>query len=163
MEIEINQLGRKSWLAYVKLFVWYIVTVFLIELVLAILNGFELIPFSSDIIYSKVILIGFLVLLLYSLWDTASYQLYYDEEGIWVFSGVLPWSKGVNGVRWRDLDGASYKIGAVAWFTNSYDVIINHRYTKENEIYLSDMWKGNKIVAIINEEHNKLIVNSEIK
>jgi len=161
--MEIIELGKKSWLAYVKSLIFSIFQVVMIGLILVILDGFGLLPFSSDIIYNKVILIGFIGLFLYRLWDISSYKLYYDEEGIWMFSGVLPWTKGVSGVRWRDLDSAGSKINAIAWFTNSYDVVLNHRYTKENEIYLSDMWKGNKRVAIINEEHNKLIVNSEIK
>ena len=160
--MEIIELGKKSWLAYVKSLIFSIFPVVMIGLILEILDGFGWLPFSSDII-DNVVLIGFIGLFLYSLWDISSYRLYYDEEGIWMSSGVLPWTKGVRGVKWRDLDSASYKINAIAWFTNSYDVILNHRYTKENEIYLSDMWKGNKMVAIINEEHNKLIVNSEIK
>jgi len=162
MDEEVIILGKKSWLAYVKSFVLSFVFVMLGSLIVGILDVFIDFPISYEVFNNIIYPIVLLVFSAYKLWDTSSYILYYDTEGIWYFSGVLPWTKGVRGVRWRDLDNATCRIGAISWFTNSYDVRINHRYTKENEIYLSDMWKGNKIVEIINEEHNRLIINAEI-
>lgn len=53
---------------------------------------------------------------------------------IWVYSGVLPWSKGVAGIKWRDLDEAVYFQGPVSGALRSYCLRIGHRFTKSSEI-----------------------------
>lgn len=86
-----------------------------------------------------------------------SYVLYMDDSGIWLRRGVLPWSKGVVGVKWRDLDGALYFTGFVSWATNSYTVHLGHRFTKSSEIHISHMHAGKKAVETINGKHAQMI------
>lgn len=40
--------------------------------------------------------------------DLRAVHLYCGDVGVWVYSGVLPWNKGVAGVKWRNLDEAVY-------------------------------------------------------
>lgn len=92
---------------------------------------------------------------------TRSYKLYMDDSGVWIFHGLLPWRRGSYGVKWRDLDEAIYYTGFMAWFFSSYTVTVSHRFTRENEITLSHVYKGNKAVEQINLRVQELLLKSE--
>ncbi len=77
--------------------------------------------------------------------------LYYDESGVWVFEGILPWSKGLRGVKWRDMDEATFVTGFWAWLLRSYTIRISHRFTKESEILLTHMYNGKAVSQQINQ------------
>jgi hypothetical protein len=91
-----------------------------------------------------------------------SYVLYYDEMGIWCFSGVLPWKKGVIGVKWRDLDESVYFQTLWSWLFKSYSIRIGHRFTKSNEVFLTHMKLGNDASMFINGRHQTLIREAKI-
>ena len=76
-----------------------------------------------------------------------------DADGVWEASGVLPWAKGVRGVKWDDLDEAAYSMGFWGWLFNSHRVVIRHRYKKGYEIALDDMRAGSEAALRINEMH----------
>jgi len=81
-----------------------------------------------------------------------SFLLYYDDIGVWLYSGVLPWKRGVAGVKWRDLDEAVFTNSFASWLTQSYTVVIRHRFTKENEILVTQMANGKRAVMTINQQ-----------
>ncbi|RYV01830.1 hypothetical protein SOPP22_15865 [Shewanella sp. OPT22] len=133
-------ISKKSWVAYVKpLVILFIVFLFLI--------GFH---FLLGII---PILLSILVIL-----HIRSVELYVDNDGVWIYSGIFPWNKGSSGVKWRDLDEAVYYTGFFSWLVKSYTVKISHRFTKDSEIVLSNMKSGEKAVPLINEYH-KVSIN----
>jgi hypothetical protein len=78
-----------------------------------------------------------------------------DLDGVWVYSGIFPWSKGSFGVKWRDIDSASFKTGFFSWALRTYDIRVGHRFTKDSEIVLSSVYKGQEAVVHINELHKK--------
>ncbi len=84
-------------------------------------------------------------------------QLYYDDFGVWVTSGVLPWQKGVSGVKWRDMDEATYEQGFLSWITRSYTVRIGHRFTKASEIRLTNIARGKDVMGIIATRQQAMI------
>lgn len=150
---EIKNLSRKSWTAYVGL---------------ALISIIILIPICAACwSYSwKLGLVTTLAVLAYITYQVLlnrSYNLYYDDTGVWVYSGVFPWAKGVNGVLWRDLDGAVMFQTFFSWLFKSYSVRIGHRYTKTSEIFLTHINKGHDVVAEINVHHKKLISNGVLK
>ncbi|WP_445369235.1 hypothetical protein ACH5Y9_08230 [Methylomonas sp. BW4-1] len=83
--------------------------------------------------------------------------LYTNEDGVWVYSGILPWSKGTNGVKWRDLEDAVYFTGFLSWALKSYTVRIGHRFTKTREIVLPHIARGNLAVEHINQLHREVL------
>ncbi len=83
--------------------------------------------------------------------------LYYDEVGVWVYSGVLPWKKGIAGVKWRDMDDASFEQGFWSWVTRSYTIRIGHRFTKSSEIVLSNIGNGKNAVGTLNAQQQLMI------
>ncbi len=151
-----NSIGKISWFGYIKAVIWSILVGILImfagSIILSLIAQF--VEFDLDSVLNIFLIILIPILIVYNILDLRSITLYCDDEGIWLYSGILPWTKGVYGVSWRDLDSANYKTGFLSWLTNSYDVIISHRFTKENEVYVKDIWNGNKLVPLINQQHN---------
>src|SRR5690349_4673241 len=91
---QAHVVGVKSWIAYLG------------TMLLAALLFFGLLPLAwmwnqvaaGVVFVLSALLIGYRLLLLRSV------QLYYDDVGVWTYSGLLPWKKGVSGVKWRDMD-----------------------------------------------------------
>ena len=142
--------GVKSWVAYLGLLA-----------LAALLMGAVFLAFAfagpyADIIGGAVMVVSALVVG-YRFLMIHSVQLYYDDVGVWVYSGVLPWKKGVAGVKWRDMDEATFEQGFWSWITRSYTIRIGHRFTKESEIRLTDIGGGKDAVATLNTRHQGLI------
>ena len=145
-------IGRKSWLAYLGSFIGFLF--FAISVPGSIYLGTENTLWS--LIGLSVVAITYLYVVLY----LKSYKLYVNQKGVWIDSGVLPWESGAHGVKWQDLNEASYKTGFVSWITNSYKICISHRYTKTSEIFLTNIWAGKKAVLKINRIHSDMLSNS---
>jgi hypothetical protein len=139
--------GVKSWIAYFG------------TLVIAAALFFGLLPlaFLWNEIAAGVVLVLSAVLVGYRLLMLRSVQLYYDDVGVWTYSGILPWKKGVSGVKWRDMDEATFSPGFWSWITGSYTVRIGHRFTKANEIVLTDIARGKAAVTTLNACQQELI------
>lgn len=142
-------LCAKSWTAYIG------------TLVLGALLFFGLLPLAfqwnelaaAAVFAASALLVGYRVLMI------RSYRLYYDDVGVWLFRGILPWSKGVSGVKWRDMDEASFVQGFWSWLLKSYTIRIGHRFTKSSEIVLTSMDRGNLAVATLNTRLQQMIRN----
>jgi hypothetical protein len=142
-----NVVGVKSWVAYLGL-----------TLLAAIAYG-VLLPLAflwHQFAAAGVMLVA-TALLVYRFLMIRSVQLYYDDIGVWVYSGVLPWQKGYAGVKWRDMDEASFEQGFWSWITRSYSIRIGHRFTKESEIRLTQIANGKDAVATLNGKHQDMI------
>ena len=139
-------IGRKSWLAYFGVAV----------LALILLGGVLPLAFLWNETAAIGVLLASGALLFYRVALLRSVQLYVDDAGVWVHAGVLPWKKGVTGVKWRDVDEATYAQGFWSWLTRSYMVRIGHRFTKSNEIVLTNIGGGKQAVATINARHHAL-------
>lgn len=144
-------LARKSWTAYVA-------TIF-VGLVSIAVNGLVLqFSFVLGIALTVIVVLA----TSYKLFEIHSYTLFYDDAGVWFYGGVLPWSKGSRGVKWRDLDEALYTPSLMSWLFSSYSVRIGHRYTKANEIFLSQMAHGNEAVMTINGLHREMVRSNQL-
>ena len=97
--------------------------------------------------------------LVYRILLLRSTVLFMSDEGVWVYSGILPWNKGASGVRWRDVDDASYVPGFLGWALKAYTIRIGHRFTRGSEIVLRAVKDGNRAVEQINAEHSSYLRN----
>ena len=139
----------KSWTAYVGI---------AIRLVLLIGLSFAALYWQPT--YWHVIALLVLTALLFIGYQFAllrSYQLYYDDIGVWIYSGVLPWKRGVAGVKWRDLDEAIFYNSFWSWISSSYTIQLKHRFTKASEIVEANMASGKQVVIAINQQHQQRI------
>ena len=142
-----TSLGGKSWTAYVR--------VVLIGIVLLLVV--TPLAFSASVVAGIVVLAVSLAFIVYQFLLLKSFHLYFDDVGVWVYSGVLPWNKGVAGVKWRDLDEAVYFQSMSSWLFKSYSIRIGHRFTKSSEILLSHWGSGHEAVMAINGQHQELV------
>ncbi|GGX74549.1 hypothetical protein GJV26_14545 [Massilia dura] len=136
----------KAWTAYTGCLLLAVVAVFVLRLAF---RHSELA--AAGVLAAATLLIGYRMLLIRSV------QLYYDDVGVWLYSGILPWSRGVRGVKWRDMDEAVYVQSLRSWLSRSWTIRVGHRFTKANTIVLSDMARGREAVTIINERHQQMI------
>ena len=154
-----NVVGVKSWLAYLGTFTLALVLfggfILFGALLPEVFLGFEIV--AAGVLAVCAIIVGYRFL------QTRSVRLYYDDVGVWVFSGVLPWKKGIAGVKWRDMDEATFEQGFWSWITGSYTIRIGHRFTKESEIRLTDIAGGKDAVAKLNAYHQGLIREGRVE
>jgi hypothetical protein len=141
-------LGGKSWSAYVGTIA--------IGFVAAIFTAGMATAYSATTV--AIFAVVWIAYVAYKILSISSYCLYYDSVGVWVSSGVLPWQKGVSGVKWRDLDEAVYFKSMGSWLLKSYGIRIGHRFTKTSEIVLTSWADGNQVVARINAKHHELVI-----
>lgn len=142
-----NVVGVKSWVAYLGLLV-----------LAALLFGVALpLTFLWNEVAAAVVMALSAVIVGYRFLLLRSVQLYYDDVGVWVYSGVLPWKKGIAGVKWRDMDEATFEQGFWSWISRSYTVRIGHRFTKASEIRLTDIAGGKDAIGTLNARQQAMI------
>lgn len=147
---EATYLSHKAWTAYFS--------VVLTTLVVALVAGgglwYGLHRAGIVAIVVALVLLGGFVRSL----AIRSERLYSDAIGVWATQGLLPWSRGVRGIKWRDLDVAAYYPGFWSWLLSSYTLRIGHRYAKDNEIRLTQMANAKQAVTAINEQHQRMLL-----
>ncbi len=139
-------LARKSWTAYIRVF-------FLGLVALLLLAAFWGANWKGGLLLT-VPVVAFLA---YQVMELRSHTLYVDDIGVWHSRGILPWSKGISGVKWRDLDEAVFVQGIGSWLLKSYTVRIGHRFTKANEIIMTHMAGGHEAVMAVNAMHQEMV------
>ena len=143
----VTTLARKSWTAYIRM----------------TLLGVVLLLVVVPIAWRQSTGVGILVLLLvvaflaYQVLTIRSHHLYFDERGVWLERGILPWNKGVVGVKWRDVDEAVFFQNIWSWLFKSYTIRLGHRFTKSSEIMLPHMARGHEAVMSVNSKHQELV------
>lgn len=145
----IGPIFRVSWVAFIK-------PVSLSVLALLIFIGAT----QGNIWAAAVVTLLVLIYLTYQVLMLRSIQLYTDSDGVWVFRGIFPWDKGVNGVKWRDLEDAVFYPNFLSWALKSYTVRVGHRFTKSSEIVLRHIANGKDAAIHINEFHKQALLGT---
>lgn len=141
---------RMAWTAYIRPVI-----------VFAVICSIGAAFYNNEIHTAGVLICVFAVtLLVYQILSIRSVLLFTNDEGVWVFSGIFPWSKGTAGVKWRDLEDAVYFTGFWSWALKSYTVRVGHRFTKSSEIVLPHIARGNVAVEHINTFHSQVLAIS---
>jgi len=153
--IDPKKRWKVSWVGYIRAIIStiirtaiYLLALLIVSNILSAIFSFDLKPYKQERQVLAIIFVA--VLLLIKILYTRSISLYYDDIGVWNFSGIFPWSKGITGVKWENIDEATYKTGFLNWAFKSYEVTIKHKYTKANEIILPNILKGDNAVMHIN-------------
>ena len=74
-----------------------------------------------------------------------------------MYRGILPWQRGVVGLKWRDIEIATFAQNLTSWSTHSYSLDVLDRYTRKPELVLTSMFEGDKAVMYINTRLNEMI------
>lgn len=105
---------------------------------------------ANFILVGYGILFAAIIKVIYDFAWRRHFVFYYDDDGVWVYRGLLPWNKGTDGVNWRDIADAAYDSGFFSWLTKSYRVRVSPRFTQSAEILVAHIKRGNQAVAVIN-------------
>jgi hypothetical protein len=135
-------LGRKAWTAYIGV----------TFLAIVILFAASLAWHYMFVWFGVSILVVGLAVVIVKIMELRAYRLYTNEMGVWLSTGILPWTKGVRGVKWRDVDDATYTRSLGSWLLKSYAIRIGHRFTRTNELLLDGVAHGDKVVTAINAQ-----------
>lgn len=135
-----------SWLAYVApTLVWLLVA------------GIGAVMVVYYVVVGAAVMVIATAVYVYQFMLLRSVRLYADEMGVWMFRGILPWAKGVSGVKWRDLDEAVFYQTFWGWLMKTHNLRIGHRFTRESEIFAQSIFRGDVAVREINQHHMELI------
>lgn len=150
---------RLSWVPYVKTviaFIAILVAGFIVSV--SVLNSVSTNQSRHTVIGLTVI--GLLLAIgaaIYKILYLRSVHLYTNDAGVWLFRGVLPWQRAIWGVKWRDIEAASYYPGFFSWILRSYTVRIGHRFTRTSEIVLGHVARGDRAAEHINGLHQVML------
>lgn len=144
---SVNMLARKSWTAYVRT---ALLGLFALGLVVPMAWRASVVVGLTTLLLAALIL-GYKILMI------RSHRFYFDEMGVWLERGILPWNKGIVGVKWRDLDEAIFFQNLWSWLFKSYTVRVGHRFTRSNELVLPHMDRGHEAVMKVNSIHQELV------
>lgn len=136
---------RLSWVAYIRPVIF--------------LLGMQLLSALFPSVIHYILAVLALAWFVYWVMDARALRIYANENGVWVQSGILPWTRGVSGVKWRDVADASYYPNFISWAAKSYRVRIGHRFTKSSEIFIAHVRDGNRAVEMINGMHHQFITD----
>lgn len=147
-------IASKSWTAYCG--------VIASEVLILLGGGSYLLLTKEYRIWVVLFLLGSLGFLAYRILEIRSHKLFYDNQGVWHSSGILPWTSGIRGVKWRDMGEAVFYQSALGWLTNSYSVRVTHRFTKSGEIRMSHTANGLQASGRINLLHQEFVDRVEV-
>lgn len=150
-----HQIWVVSWLAYVPHILMGIALLFVMTLAMTITKetGGALI-FVSAI----CVIFGFVA---YKAYYLSRIRLYYNDQGIWVFRGVFPWTRGVYGVKWRDFEDCIYTTSFFYWITKGFPVTIRPRFSNNPHIPLPPIHHGRRAVETINNAAAKYVSQTD--
>jgi len=142
-------IGRKSWVAYVGLLIRYAIIFGVIYFLVINLSTEPDFNWVKE--YSLYVYAFFGIIFIYRFAVLLSYKVSVTDEGVWLHFGILPWAIGGNGLRWNDADMAFYYPNFLSWITNSYTIMVNHKYTNASDFMASSIWRGRKVCGEIAE------------
>lgn len=156
---QTHNVFRLSWLAYIKTTLKFLLLIILITVGTAMASGSAKDPAELYLGIGIGCTISLIVIAFftYRVLFLRSVQVYTDDIGVWLYRGILPWSKGTLGVKWRDLEDAVYYPNFVSWLFRSYTVRVGHRFTKTSEIVVADLSHGREAVEHINGVHREML------
>lgn len=148
---EIFKEYKLSWVAYVRPLIVFLILCGLSVLLAAV----------NEWLCVVGVVVSFL-LFVYQVLLLRTVSIYTNANGVWMFRGLFPWSKGITGVKWRDLEEASFFMGFVSWACNSYSIRVGHRFTKTSEMFIANVRDGKDAVEHINSTHMQMISGADV-
>lgn len=137
----VNVQFRLSWVAYIKPVLFACLLVFIGMIFKRDSNLFFICMCAAAVLY---------------FFYTAAYlrkvSLFFDRSGVWIYTGVFPWNSGISGMRWRDIEDASYTPGLLNWIFRSYSISVNHRFAGKQGLSVFSVHHGDKAAMMINEQ-----------
>ena len=139
---------KLSWVAYVEMILAHIIFIAIVVFCSSFFSH-QTIILSCFFVFEAIFI--FLVVL-----SKKAKYVFIDERGVWYHRGILPWTKGVNGILWHDCGGSSYKQGFFAYIFNTYTIYITHKYTESMQIAVHHIYNGKEFCGVVSDYLHKL-------
>ena len=127
--MERQIIARKSWVAYALLISARLFLTLFAAIVMLMVD-------PTAAVAATILGVAWTV---YGVLWLKTFELYMDADGVWLFRGILPWNKGINGIKWRDIGGSLYGNGFSSWATKSATITVEHRFTKTSSLVATEM------------------------
>lgn len=146
--------ARISWLGYVQ----YVVIGILFYLFVMssafwlISAGLGLVLGENKAVANTVFFILTLLYLAgfgYVLYQTRQCKAFVDKDGVWFYSGLFPWTRGIRGVRWENFDQAQFRPGMFSWMFCTYTVYLKDRYG--GTVVIKNLYNGRDWSSSVND------------
>ena len=134
-----------SWIAYVRPLVLF-----------AVLSAIGLLV-SQSAKTANIILIGYAILfigiakVIYDIAWRRRFRFFYDEDGVWLSRGLLPWRRK-SGLAWLEIDDIACQAGSLSWLTKSYGVFVSNRFSQSRQLHIRHIKHGDQAVEAISEK-----------
>lgn len=141
-----------SWTAYPRLLWALLLRSFFLLVALALAIWVFQVRHESFLANASLFAVFFFAIgwTLYDYFYLRTVKLYIDRTGVWVYQGILPWSKGGSGVPWDAVGEATYQQTFLSWIFKSYGVSVFHRFNGGTQVYLEHVKNGDLAVQDIN-------------
>lgn len=143
---------RISWVAYIRPVLTFIIVLMVI---LAFYDARDSVISAATYLLMAVSVSLLVMRLIY----LSTMRLVINDDGVYFYRGIFPWTKGMTGTLWRDVADAAYYTGFISWAFNSYGICVRHRFTKTSEIVIPCVREGNKAVMEINVILSRKFIN----
>ena len=138
-------IGKVSWTRYLRILAIYLFIAYILALILP----------TKAMGAIATVYIFFFLLFVGHCFSIRSFLVLASDDGVWIQYGIVPWRKGSYFIRWDNLESAYYYTGFINWVTNSYKIILKHKYTNSSNIVAGSIWRGRRVCEIINSEISK--------
>jgi hypothetical protein len=135
-----------SWIAYARPLVLFVMLTVIGLLVSQSANAANIILAGYCILFIGIVKVFYDIAL------RRRFRFYYDQEGVWLIRGILPWNRGRKGLAWLEIDEVFCVGGPFSWLTKSYDISISHRFSATRRLLISQIKHGDQAVEDINEK-----------
>lgn len=143
---QVQDVYSLSWVAYIRPLALFMALAAIGLIVSQSAQGANFILAGYGILFLSIIK---------ALYDVAwrrRFRFYYDRDGVWVFRGILPWRRGIEGMPWSDINALFCEPGFISWLTKSYAIRLVHHVDPDLDITLIHIKRGNLAVIAINEQ-----------
>ncbi len=128
-----------AWTAYIK------PTVYL-GIWLAMAWIFQNFGITFAVVFAGVGVLRYIV----AVWWRITASVHVDPDGVWLVSGIFPWSRGVYGVRWREIGIAVFHQGFFSWIFDAYTIHVQNRFDVTRGLLMEHVHHGDEFVSHIN-------------
>jgi hypothetical protein len=139
-----------GWPAYVRPLFAAFMHVFLLSIIPAAIAA----AMDKPQWQAPIIVIGVLIniaLFAYDVLYIRSIVFFTDDNGVWVAKGILPWNKGISGVKWRDVSEAVFFQSFASWALKTYTVRVGHKFTNDTELVVANVRNGHEAAQHVNQ------------
>ena len=143
--------ARLSWVAYIP----YLSVGFLLYFCI-VLAVFPMMSYFG-VNMNKTLAVNLLIVLtvcytagfLWMVYRVRRCKAFFNQDGVWYFKGVWPWTSKMRGIRWENFHQALYRQDAAGLFFKTYTIYLFGR--DGSTVIIKNLYDGRNWSAFVND------------